>query len=178
MKPGHASKGGAGEDIAAPAGRRLAATGLLALLATAFATPAMAGDNSGIESLSPGSDMCAIAISGNGVIAADPSASSLGSRFHGGEPGSVDVYSSGGNYSLSIDAPLGFSQAPTGGGDGATFLASFSGFGATNFSLTPGEIPVRLKRGHTNVEIDLTVTRHSGPFPSGLYRADLVLRCE
>lgn len=125
-----------------------------------------------------GNQTCAVIIGNGGVLAATPEAMELSSRSFGGAPGSAEVVTDTGSFSLQIDTPLGFSNAPAGGNDGVTFHASYSGFGVTSFSETPGNIPVRLKNGQTSIQAHLWATRTSSPFPAGQYRAELVLRCE
>lgn len=125
-----------------------------------------------------GNQTCLIAVGTSGVIAPNIEATELSSKGYGGAPGSVDVLTSAGSFSLVVEAPLGFSLSPVGGNDDVTFSASYSGFGATAFSEQPGKIPVRLKNGLTSIQTHLVATRASGLFPSGLYRADLIVRCE
>jgi len=125
-----------------------------------------------------GNQTCIIAVSNGGAIAPNPEATELSSRGFGGAPGKAEIFTSTGSFSLVADAPLGFAMAPTGGNDDVSFSVSISGFGVTSFSDQPGRIPVRLKNGQTSVEANLVAKRASGFFPSGHYRAELVLRCE
>jgi len=121
---------------------------------------------------------CAIMVSSHGQLSASPEQGELSSRAYGGRPGQVEVVATNSSYSLSIDSPLGFSLAPVGGNDSTVITTSFSGYGATNFSDVPGSMPVRLKRGATNVVAQFVATKSGGMFPAGQYRAELTLRCE
>jgi hypothetical protein len=114
----------------------------------------------------------------DGQLAASPEGNELSSASYGGRAGQAEVFASGDSYMLTMDAPLGFSLAPSGANDSVAMKASYSGFGATSFSATPGNIPVRLKAGLTTISADLVARKISGLFPAGPYRAELMLRCE
>lgn len=121
---------------------------------------------------------CAVIVGSDGQLAPSPEADKLSSTSYGGRAGQAEVVASNNSYALSIDAPLGFSLAPSGANDSLVMTASFSGFGATSFSATPGNVPVRLKQGSTTLSINLEATKTSSLFPAGQYRAEIVLRCE
>jgi hypothetical protein len=121
---------------------------------------------------------CAIIITSDGQLAASPEANELSSMTFGGRPGQAEIIATNSSYTLSIDAPLGFSLAPAGGNDSMLIRTSYSGFGATSFSATPGNVPIRLKRGSTTVSANMVATKTSSLFPAGQYRAELTLRCE
>ncbi len=125
-----------------------------------------------------GNQFCAIMVNSHGQLSPSPEQAELSSIAYGGRPGQVEVVASTGSFSLSIDTPLGFSLAPVGGNDSTVIKASFSGYGSTNFSDVPGNVPVRLKPGATNVVAQLVATKNGGMFPAGQYRAELTLRCE
>jgi hypothetical protein len=121
---------------------------------------------------------CAIMVNSHGQLSPSPEQGELSSMAYGGRPGQIEVVASSSSFSLSIDSPLGFSLAPVGGNDSTVIKTSFSGYGATNFSDIPGNLPVRLKSGATSVVAQLIATKGGGMFPAGQYRAELTLRCE
>ena len=121
---------------------------------------------------------CAIMVNSHGQLMPSPEQAELSSMAYGGRPGQIEVVASNSSFSLSIDSPLGFSLAPVGGNDSTVIRTSFSGYGATNFSEVPGNMPVRLKSGATSVVAQLVALKNGGMFPAGQYRAELTLRCE
>jgi hypothetical protein len=125
-----------------------------------------------------GNQFCAIMIGSHGQLSPSPEQSELSSMAYGGRPGRIEVVTTNSSYSLSVDTPLGFSLSPVGGNDATIIKTSFSGYGSTNFSDVPGNVPVRLKSGATNVVAQLVATKSGGMFPAGQYRAELTLRCE
>jgi hypothetical protein len=130
------------------------------------------------QSAKGGNQFCAVIVSSDGQLAPSPEADELSSTSYGGRAGQAEVVASNSSYTLAIDAPLGFSLAPSGANDSLVMKASYSGFGATSFSMTPGNIPVRLKQGSTTLSINLEATKTNSLFPAGQYRAEIVLRCE
>ncbi len=130
------------------------------------------------QSAKGGNQFCAVIVSSDGQLGVSPEANELSSVSYGGRAGQAEVVASNNSYTLSMDPPLGFSLAPVGGNDSLIMKTSFSGFGATSFSSTPGNIPVRLKQGSTNVSANLVATKTTSLFPPGQYRAEIVLRCE
>lgn len=130
------------------------------------------------QSAKGANQFCAVVIGSDGLLASSPEADELSSVSYGGRAGQAEVVASNSSYTLSIDRPLGFSLAPIGANDSVVIKTSFSGFGATSFSATPGNIPVRLKQGSTTLSINLEATKTSSLFPAGQYRAEIVLRCE
>lgn len=125
-----------------------------------------------------GNQFCAVIVGSDGQLAASPEANELSSVSYGGRAGQADVVASNSSYTLSVDVPLGFSLAPPGANDSLVMKASYSGFGATGFSATPGNIPIRLNQGSTTVLVNLVATKLTSLFPAGQYRAEIVLRCE
>ncbi len=130
------------------------------------------------QSAKGGNQFCAVIVGSDGQLAASPEANELSSINYGGRAGQAEVVASNNSYTLSIDRPLGFSLAPIGANDSVIIKTSFSGFGATSFSSTPGSIPVRLKQGSTTVSANLVATKTISLFPPGQYRAEIILRCE
>ncbi len=133
---------------------------------------------SGAHAGKGGNQFCAIIITSDGHLSAVPGGNELSSTSFGGRPGQAEIVASNSSYTLSIDAPLGFSLAPVGGNDSILVRTSYSGFGATNFSNTPGSVPIRIKRGSTMVSANMVAIKAYDPFPAGDYRANLTLRCE
>lgn len=121
---------------------------------------------------------CTIIIGAPGSMAPSIARDQMSSQFSGGFPGSASVTATNSSYRLSYDTPAGFSVMPAGNGAPVTFTGSFSGNGATNFLDLPSSQDVRLKRGTTQVTLDLDAAVTGSTFPAGDYRADTVLRCE
>ena len=121
---------------------------------------------------------CAIIIGRTGTMNINPEANEISSIGWGGQPGEAQIVATNGSFNLAMDAPFGFSLAPPSGNDATVFKGSYSGFGATNFSQTPGNAKISLKKGTTSITANLVATRTSGTFPAGQYRAELTLRCE
>ncbi len=121
---------------------------------------------------------CAIIVGRTGTMHINPEANEISSSGWGGQPGEAQIVATNSSFDLSMDPPLGFSLAPPKGNDAIVFSGSFSGFGATNFSQTPGNTKIRVKKGMTSITANLVATKTSGTFPAGQYRAELTLRCE
>jgi hypothetical protein len=64
---------------------------------------------------------------------------------------------------------------PTGGA-ASSFAAKYSTTGATTLTNMTTQQP--LATGTTNVLVNLSATKATGSFPTGLYAATVVLRCE
>jgi hypothetical protein len=122
--------------------------------------------------------VCMIVVTDDGEIYNMPGTNRLTSSGAGGRPGRAAVYASHNSFRLSIDPPLGFRSAPTGGNNGVVFTTSFSGNGATSFSRRPGSSDQKLREGVTQVEVDFVADRGNDTFPAGNYQAELLLRCE
>lgn len=121
---------------------------------------------------------CAIIIGRTGSMNVNPEANEISSIGWGGQPGEAQIVATNSSFNLSMDEPLGFSLAPPKGNDATVFKSTYSGFGATNFSQSPGNTKIRVKKGTTSITANLTATKTSGTFPAGQYRAELTLRCE
>jgi hypothetical protein len=121
---------------------------------------------------------CEIILLSEGTLRPSPDNTELTSASFGGVPGRAQVTVTNSSYNLSIDDPMSFTSAPSGAEDGTTFATSYSGTGVTNFSRTAGNIPVNLKNGITDIEVNLTATKNHDAFPVGYYTASLTLRCE
>lgn len=121
---------------------------------------------------------CQIIVTRNGTMTPNVGATGLSSRNAGGLSGAAEVTASNASFALVAEAPAGFAIGPAGASQDVVFAAAISGSGSTSFLEMPGNTPVRLKRGVTVVEAQLTATRLSGALPAGHYRADMVLRCE
>ncbi len=125
-----------------------------------------------------GNQFCAIIITSDGHLSAVPGGNELSSTSFGGRPGQAEIVASNSSYTLTMETPLGFSLAPVGGNDSIMVRTSYSGFGATSFSTTSGNVPIRLKRGSTTVSANMVAIKTSDAFPAGDYRANVTLRCE
>ncbi len=122
---------------------------------------------------------CEIVVVSPGTIGANIENRVLSSKLIGGRAGTAHIKATNSSYSLTVDNPVGFSTMPAGGSNGVIMTASFMGNGVTNFSETPGNYDVRIKKGLTIVQAHMTAERTDGdPFPAGFYSAQLTLRCE
>jgi hypothetical protein len=121
---------------------------------------------------------CEIVLFSGGTMRPSPDNTELTSSSFGGVSGRAQVVATNSSYKISIDDPMGFASAPPGADDGTIFSTSYSGTGDTSFSRTAGNIPVNIKNGTTNVEVDLTALKNNDAFPAGTYSASLTLRCE
>jgi hypothetical protein len=145
-----------------------------ALAAVAALAPAWA-DAQGFPG--PGRQFCQIELQGEGQVRPSLDNMVLSSRNAGGRSAQAQVTATNSSWRINIDPPAGFSNAPAGGGN-AAFATWFSGQGATNFSMTPGSEPMRVRRGRTQVTIDFEAQHQGTGFPAGDYAAELTLRCE
>jgi hypothetical protein len=121
---------------------------------------------------------CQIFLLGGGAIRASLDNMELSSMVSGGQAAQAQIVATNSSYRISVDEPSGFSMAPAGGNDAAGFKSFYRGSGATDFSMTPGGIPVKMKKGTTSVEIDFLAASNGNGFPAGDYQAELTLRCE
>lgn len=122
--------------------------------------------------------MCQLIVIQNGTMVQNIGATKLSSQINAAMPGLAEITTTNASYALSVDPPGGFSSAPQGGNSDVVFNSSLSGHGATNFAETPGNIRVRLKKGVTQVDVNLVAEKLSSSFPAGNYVAELTLRCE
>ena len=120
---------------------------------------------------------CMVVVGNPGTIAPAIGNVSLSSKVAGGYSGTADITTTNSSYRASVVAPAGFVTSPNLDGP-VTFLAEFSGTGATNFFNVPSLTEVKLKRGTTNIKADLTANIQGAAFASGHYQAEVMLRCE
>lgn len=130
------------------------------------------------RNIARGRHFCQITLQSPGILGVNPDATELGSRSFGGAPGTALVATSNSSFEIVIDEPLGFSRAPVDAHDGLVMKTSYLGSGSSSFSEKPGNIPQRVKKGLTTVEVHLAASRNGKPFPAGNYSAELTLRCE
>ncbi|MCB1382299.1 MAG: hypothetical protein KDJ73_05095 [Notoacmeibacter sp.] len=121
---------------------------------------------------------CTILIGGAGTLAADGSRSTLSSEVPGGIPGTALVSTTNASFSLFYDVPSAFALAPSAFSGVVLFNGNLSGNGATNFLNIASGSQVNLKRGDTNVSVNLSATVQGAAFASGQYATEGVLRCE
>ena len=144
----------------------------------AFAQKADFGVDPALQAPAANKQFCQIIVNQNGSMVQNVGSTKLSSLINPGMAGLADVTTSNGSYYLSVDRPSGFSIAPSGGNDDVEFSTQFTGHGATNFGLSPGDSRVKLKNGLTNVEVHLEAKKLRGAFKAGNYRATVILRCE
>ena len=118
---------------------------------------------------------CVIAVTDAGQMTANVGQTQLSSTNAGGSPGKATIVSTSSAYKVSLDTPTAFTTMPTGGA-ASSFAASYSTTGAT--TLTNQSVQNPLATGTTNVTVNLSATKATGSFPTGLYAATVVLRCE
>ncbi|MCB1387370.1 MAG: hypothetical protein KDJ80_15640 [Nitratireductor sp.] len=121
---------------------------------------------------------CLIYVTEDGALHQRPGTNELSSFGAGGRPGRLEVTATHNSFKLSIEQPFGFRVAPQDGNQNVVFTSSFSGTGATNFSLRPGNERQKLQIGTTHVEAHLVADRGGDSFPAGTYQAQLTVRCE
>ena len=131
-----------------------------------------------IAALKANGQFCEIIVTRNGTLVQNVDATELGSATGAGLAGAATVTTSNASYDLVAEAPSGFAVMPATGNQGTVFSSSLSGRGATTFFDQPGNRRTRLKKGTTNIEVNLSAKKLSGSFAAGNYRADLTLRCE
>ena len=123
-------------------------------------------------------DTCVVTVGTPGTLAANPGFTVLGSQEAGGAPGTATLLTTGSSFSLSADAPSGFSAGPGSANTNTTFAASYSASGDNVIPSTPGTTATSLGSGSTNVSINMAATKTSGTFEAGAYEATVILRCE
>lgn len=102
----------------------------------------------------------------------------LASTQAGGQAARAQIIATNSSYRASVDAPSGFSVFPDQGNNNTSFSASFSASGATEFLSTPNSVEKKIKKGVSNIKINMSARRLSGSFPAGNYSATVTLRCE
>ena len=123
-------------------------------------------------------DFCTIQIVENGVLAPSPDLRRLRSRVgDGGSPARLDVLTSAGTFTLTVNAPSAFTSQPAANTTPETFRAPFRSTGATVFAET--ETPQVLGVGSSNVRVVLIAQKAPGDvFPAGNYSAIVPVLCE
>ncbi|MEO0544707.1 MAG: hypothetical protein AAFY99_12910 [Pseudomonadota bacterium] len=130
------------------------------------------------HALAQNNQSCSLLILEDGTLAPNVGNTTLSSKNQRGRAAEVRVSATNSSYSIYIDKPLGFVVAPPGGNDNMQLSVTYSGRGKTDFLEKPSNESTRIKRGDTDLKIDLTATRFAGAFPGGDYRAGVTVRCE
>lgn len=125
---------------------------------------------------------CAIIVDRNGTLVQNSSGTVQSSRLTGGQSGLARVLSFW-NYTISVDTPTFWDASPIVGDQDTTFQPYFSAtpiIGGISFAQRQGSNGYTLPFGLTltRVAIDLDATHQTSSFPTGSYRAEVVLRCE
>jgi hypothetical protein len=120
---------------------------------------------------------CTIVVNSDGVLAANATATVLGSNIAGGSAGLVTVTTNDASFDVSVADPINFA-GPGGFTGSPTFLTEFALTGATAGSGNAASAPLALASGVTDVDVDLTATLAAGTFDAGGYTATVVLTCE
>lgn len=118
---------------------------------------------------------CAITVVDAGTLTANVGQTVLSSENAGGSAGTATIVTTSAAYQISVNAPTVFSTVPVGGA-ADTFAAKYSTTGDSAYVDQTGANP--LATGTHNVSVDLAASKTTGSFPTGLYAATVVLRCE
>jgi hypothetical protein len=118
---------------------------------------------------------CSITVVDAGTLTANVGQTQLSSENAGGSAGTATIVATSAAYAVSVNAPLAFSTFPVGGA-ATTFAAKYSTTGASTYTNATTSNP--LATGTTNVSVNLAANKATGSFPTGLYAATVVLRCE
>ncbi|MBK8456988.1 MAG: hypothetical protein IPL47_07675 [Phyllobacteriaceae bacterium] len=121
---------------------------------------------------------CAIIVGNPGVMVASIDTRALASDLLGGRAGRAAILATNGSYSAVLDAPRSFLEMPAGNVPPTVFSGKMRGGGATNFADQPAGLPVKLKRGATEIDVSLTASAQGGTYPPGRYATEAILRCE
>lgn len=148
----------------------LAGASALVVLAAPAAHAAGVGFNGLITS------SCALTIGLDGTLTTNPGGTTLASNQSGGSAATALILSTASTYKLEVDPVTSFTLAPTGGQPDAVAV-TYNATGVTTVTARAAGTPLNLGLGLTNVTVDLSATKSSGIFPSGLYHADVVMRC-
>lgn len=118
---------------------------------------------------------CSITVNDAGTLTANVGQTQLSSENAGGSAGTATIVTTSAAYAVSVNAPTAFDSNPTGGA-ASSFAAKYSTTGASTYSNQTTANP--LATGTTNVSVHLAANKATGSFPTGLYAATVVLRCE
>ena len=122
---------------------------------------------------------CILTVGTPGTMAVDVATyQTLSSKNATGIAGTVTALTSGTGFEVSTTAPSAFLVAPATGNDNVSFASSYSLSGVTTILDVPGITPTVLGLGLTQVDVDLTATKSSGGFETGLYTASVTVTCE
>ncbi len=152
-----------------PAARHMLTVLLVGSLAGGMMTSAVSSKNK---------HYCQVLLVNSGTIRAAVDNLTISSKEIGASAGKIQVITTNSSYRISIDNTAGFTSMPIGGSDSTNFKTFYSGFGATNFSETPGNVQIKVKKGVTDIETHFVAERFTEPFPAGAYTANLSVRCE
>ena len=101
----------------------------------------------------------------------------LSSGANGGRSAKVDIFTTGTDFRVFLNAPERFRVSPAGVGS-VMFDASYSSSGATHASGVAGNDALKLGLGVSNISIDLNAEASGFVFPNGHYSADVTVICE
>ncbi len=127
---------------------------------------------------------CTIMVNSQGVLASNPAITVLGSKQSGGVAATATVIPNStvciilgliDCYSISSPAPASFLIAPGSGGSDVGFATTFRLDGGME---RPGNTPLKVRNGTYQMQVDLTASKQSGIFTAGMYRAQVLIRCE
>lgn len=122
--------------------------------------------------------VCQLSVVNGGNMQPNVGNKRMGTKEQRATSAMVQVTTTNASYDLIIKKPFGFRLSPTGADGSVVFSTSVSARGATSFTEVSGDFPIRLKRGTTNLIMNLTAEKLDGPFRSGNYEAAITLQCE
>ena len=136
------------------------------------------------------SGTCTILVASPGILAPNPSLTSLSTQNPGGAPARVSVTAQAGGVlpflvcslglplncmKVTVTNPSSFTSAPSSGGANVTLASMFSVVGSgSQFNL----LGVVILNGTTLFNFDLVATKQTGTFAAGSYTATETITCE
>ncbi len=155
---------------------RMIACGLMAVFLSAHAAHAQAVSGA-VPFSGTVNSSCTVIVGSNGTLAASTDGTVLGSKNGGGSAGTAQVFTNDGSFGVSVANPTGFDTKPGAFSGVPDFLAEFAlSTGKSGNGNSPA--PVKVPKGQTDVNVDLTATLTNAVFDKGDYKATVVLTCE
>lgn len=123
-------------------------------------------------------DACTLTLSSAGAMTATATGDEISSSAPGGSPARALLLTTSNRYRMVIDQPTGFATAPA-QSTPDNMRVEYSSTGITLSTRVNGTIPLDLGLGLTTVEVNVAASRsNNAVFPAGVYRSDVVMRCE
>ena len=121
---------------------------------------------------------CTITVGGTaGALDVDAGFQTLSSGIGSGSAGTAQIVATGNGFDISVDTPT--LSKPAEDTTSETLSASYSTSGVTSVSGTDSSAANDLKRGATQVSVNMQAVKSgSDVFEAGAYTGTVVLRCE